>query len=140
MMIDFVILMSTMVWILLWRGLALWYSSRNKNKFWYVINLIDPVAVLPILYLFIFSKTPLLKEMEKWGSPLKRTVAYKCAVAHAEELKETALKVRGVDVEMKKVGLIITQLKWKMLKNITGFHLILQSLIQHVETVNNKLE
>lgn len=67
MMIDFAILMSTMLWILLWRGMALWYSSRNKDKFWYVINLIDPVAVLPILYLFVFSKTPLLKEMEKWG-------------------------------------------------------------------------
>lgn len=66
-MVDFAILMSTMTWILLWRGLALWYSSRNKDKFWYIVNLMDPVAVLPILYLFIFSKTPLLKEMEKWG-------------------------------------------------------------------------
>jgi ribosomal protein S27E len=46
------------------------------------------------------------KEMEKWGSPLKRTVTHKHAVAHAEELKETALKARAVDVEMKKVGLI----------------------------------
>jgi len=45
-------------------------------------------------------------EMEKWGAPLKPTVTYEQAVAHAEKLKGTALNIKDIDITMEKVGLI----------------------------------
>lgn len=72
LVIDFTMLVAPMIWVMLWRAFGMWYAARNKQKVWYVLSLIDPIAVVPIVYLFLFSKTPLLNEMESWGKKTSR--------------------------------------------------------------------
>ncbi len=44
-------------WVMPWKGLALWKAARRSEKWWFVILLIvNTLAVLEILYIFIFSK------------------------------------------------------------------------------------
>ena len=45
------------VWILPWKGAALWRAANRKQKKWFVVLLVvNTFAVLEILYIFIFSK------------------------------------------------------------------------------------
>ncbi len=45
------------IWMLVWKGLALWKSARLKQPIWFVILLVvNTLGVLEILYLLIFSK------------------------------------------------------------------------------------
>lgn len=54
------------LWTLVWKGLALWYSARNGQKTWFIaLLLVQSVGILPIIYLFLFSKTPLTQELER---------------------------------------------------------------------------
>ena len=40
-----------------WKGIALWKSARNKQKNWFIaLLLFNTLAVLEILYIFVFSK------------------------------------------------------------------------------------
>mgnify|MGYP001618217791 CR=1 FL=1 len=44
-------------WILPWKGVALWKAARLSQKKWFIALLIlNTLAVLEILYIFIFSK------------------------------------------------------------------------------------
>ncbi len=46
-----------MVWSLVWKGLALWKSSRLNKPVWFVVLLvINSFGILEILYLFVFSE------------------------------------------------------------------------------------
>lgn len=58
------------VWSLFWKGLALWSSSKNNQKNWFVVLLIlNTVGILEIIYLFFFAKKKLtLQEMKSWIS------------------------------------------------------------------------
>ena len=39
-------------WELIWKGIALWYSARNKHKAWFIFILIlNTLGILPIIYL-----------------------------------------------------------------------------------------
>ncbi len=45
------------LWTLPWKGMALWRAANQKEKWWFIILLItNTVAILEILYIFIFSK------------------------------------------------------------------------------------
>ena len=45
------------VWEFGWKGWALWRAAQNKDKAWFILLLIvNSLAVLPIAYIFIFSK------------------------------------------------------------------------------------
>ncbi len=45
------------IWSLIWKGIALWYSARNKKLAWFVILLIvNTVGILEIIYLIFFRK------------------------------------------------------------------------------------
>ena len=45
------------VWTLPWKGIALWKAARLDDKKWFVALLIlNTLAILEILYIFIFSK------------------------------------------------------------------------------------
>jgi hypothetical protein len=45
------------VWIVVWRGLALWKASRNEQKYWFVALLVINLFGLPeIIYLCFFQK------------------------------------------------------------------------------------
>ena len=51
------ILLLIAAWVLPWKGVALWKAAKNRHKRWFIALLvINTLAVLEILYIFIFSK------------------------------------------------------------------------------------
>ena len=45
------------VWSLVWKGIALWKSSRRNSIVWFVVLLVvNTVGILEILYIFLFSE------------------------------------------------------------------------------------
>jgi methionyl-tRNA synthetase len=51
------ILWLLLLWTLPWKGVALWKSGRNGDKVWFIVLfLINTLAILEILYIFVFSK------------------------------------------------------------------------------------
>lgn len=46
-----------LVWVLIWKGLGLWHSARNKQKIWFIAMLIlNTAGILPIIYLLFFRR------------------------------------------------------------------------------------
>lgn len=46
------------IWSLFWKGLALWKSARNDERYWFVaLLIINTAGILEMLYLFLFAKT-----------------------------------------------------------------------------------
>jgi len=61
-----------LVWTLIWKGLALWISSRKSQKIWFVILLIvNTIGILDILYIFLFSKIKLPAVKDKTAKKRK---------------------------------------------------------------------
>ena len=51
------ILYILIAWTLIWKGIALWHSARNKQKGWFILLLIvNTVGFLEIIYLIFFKK------------------------------------------------------------------------------------
>ena len=47
----------TIIWTLPWKGYALWKAAKKDHKAWFIILfLINTLAILEILYIFIFSE------------------------------------------------------------------------------------
>ena len=45
------------IWTLPWKGYALWLAAGKKQKIWFVSLLVfNTLAILEILYIFIFSR------------------------------------------------------------------------------------
>ena len=45
------------IWSLVWKGLALWKSSKKNHLIWFIVLLIfNTLGILEILYIFVFSK------------------------------------------------------------------------------------
>lgn len=45
------------LWTLPWKGVALWKAARNKHKAWFIVLfLVNTLAILEILYIFVFSE------------------------------------------------------------------------------------
>ncbi|MDP1625440.1 MAG: DUF5652 family protein [bacterium] len=45
------------IWSLPWKGVSLWKAARNGHTIWFVVLLlVNSLAVLDILYIFVFSK------------------------------------------------------------------------------------
>jgi len=56
--------MLVILWIALWKGIALWRSARNNQIGWFTGLLILQFFGLPeIIYVFFFSKTTEDKEL-----------------------------------------------------------------------------
>jgi len=56
------IIFLIIAWTIPWKGLALWKATKNNHKRWFIALLVlNTLAVLEILYIFIFSK----KESQK---------------------------------------------------------------------------
>ncbi len=50
------------LWTLPWKGIALWKSAKQSQKWWFIaLLIINTVGLLEILYIFIFSKKKELK-------------------------------------------------------------------------------
>lgn len=46
-----------MLWVIPWKGVALWKAARNGHKGWFVaILLLNTLAILEIIYILGFSK------------------------------------------------------------------------------------
>ncbi|MBU4299425.1 hypothetical protein KJ636_05285 [Patescibacteria group bacterium] len=51
------ILLLLVLWTIPWKGWALWKAARINDKGWFIALLvINTLAMLDILYIFIFSK------------------------------------------------------------------------------------
>ncbi|MBI4812672.1 hypothetical protein HY798_04565 [Candidatus Falkowbacteria bacterium] len=58
------IVLAITLWILPWKGVALWISARKGAKWWFIALLvINTLAILEILYIFVFSKRGEKKEI-----------------------------------------------------------------------------
>ena len=45
------------VWELFWKGKGLWKAAQNKKAWWFVaILILNTLGILPIVYLYFFSK------------------------------------------------------------------------------------
>jgi len=45
------------LWSLVWKGLALWKSSKRNQLVWFIVLLVlNTVGILEILYIFVFSE------------------------------------------------------------------------------------
>ena len=63
------------IWSLFWKGLALWKSARNDERYWFAALLVvNTLGILEILYLFVFAKTKLVlvSEPTKSKKPAKK--------------------------------------------------------------------
>jgi hypothetical protein len=50
-------LLLSLLWVLPWKGVALWRASRNSHKKWFIaLLLLNTLAILEIIYIFVFSK------------------------------------------------------------------------------------
>ena len=46
-----------LLWLLPWKGVALWKAAKNAHKKWFIALLIlNTMAILEIVYIFWFSK------------------------------------------------------------------------------------
>lgn len=45
------------IWNIVWKGLALWRSSKKDQKYWFIVLLvINTMGLLEIIYLVFFGK------------------------------------------------------------------------------------
>lgn len=45
------------LWIVIWKGLALWHSGRRGQLWWFIILIVvNTVGILEIIYLFLVIK------------------------------------------------------------------------------------
>jgi methionyl-tRNA synthetase len=50
-------LLLLICWSIIWKGIALWHSARNKQLIWYMVLLIvNTLGILEIIYLSFFRK------------------------------------------------------------------------------------
>jgi len=60
------VLIILVIWSTPWKGAALWRSARNGHMGWFIVLLVvNTLAILDILYIFIFSKLGTQKSQEK---------------------------------------------------------------------------
>jgi len=51
------LLLLSLLWVLPWKGVALWKAAGNAHKKWFIaLFLLNTLAVLEIIYIFYFSK------------------------------------------------------------------------------------
>ena len=62
-LIIFIIILA--VWETIWKLFALWKSARKNQLIWFIIlAVVNTAGILPILYLFIFSKNKKQEQIE----------------------------------------------------------------------------
>jgi len=67
-----------LIWTVVWKLFALWKSARNKHIVWFiVIGILNTIGIIPILYIFIFSKLGKPKKKEKIPKKPKRKISKK---------------------------------------------------------------
>lgn len=70
MTLDFFIRNQWIIWVLIlwmipWKGVALWKSARNGHKAWFVALLfINTLAILDVIYIAFFSDKNKIEKRE----------------------------------------------------------------------------
>ncbi len=65
------ILLIAYIWVIPWKGAALWKAAKNGQKGWFIaLLLLNTLAVLDIIYIFIFSNT---KRLERSNQSIIRS-------------------------------------------------------------------
>lgn len=60
------VIIPIIIWSIPWKGVALWKSARNKQSGWFVaLLIINSLAILDILYIFVFSKMGIKEEEQQ---------------------------------------------------------------------------
>ncbi len=54
------------IWTIPWKGFALWKAAKKGHTIWFIALLIlNTLAILEILYIFVFSKLDAKKKIKK---------------------------------------------------------------------------
>ena len=70
--IPVIIIILAAIWTIPWKGVALWKSARAGSKAWFMILLlINTLAILEILYIFVFSKRIKKENQEENQAPIQ---------------------------------------------------------------------
>ena len=57
---------AIVVWVLVWKGLALWKSARLSQKWWFVILLVvNTLGILEIIYVFFVARKYTVESVNK---------------------------------------------------------------------------
>lgn len=57
------LILLAILWTIPWKGVALWKAVKNNHKWWFIaILVINTLAILEILYIFVFSKRKVLSQ------------------------------------------------------------------------------
>ena len=60
------LLVFILLWEAVWKLLALWKSARKGSVVWFIaLAIFNTVGILPILYIFVFSKMRKKKRRKK---------------------------------------------------------------------------
>jgi len=58
------LLVVFIMWSTVWKLLALWKSARNGTIVWFIVLAVfNTIGILPILYIFVFSKMKCCKPL-----------------------------------------------------------------------------
>tara|TARA_Y100000310_G_scaffold345811_1_gene470316 strand:+ start:3546 stop:3815 length:270 start_codon:yes stop_codon:yes gene_type:complete len=72
------IILGIVVWETIWKGFGMWRAARLSKPIWFVaILILNTIGILPILYLFVFSKTGKKKNANKIQKTSKRKTSKK---------------------------------------------------------------
>ena len=66
-----VLIIVLSIWQLFWKGIALWRTSQNKQRNWFMALFIlvplNDLGILELIYLFYFAKKRLsISEIKSW--------------------------------------------------------------------------
>jgi hypothetical protein len=52
------LLLLASLWVLPWKGVALWKSARAQQQWWFIVLLlVNTLGILEIIYIFFFAPT-----------------------------------------------------------------------------------
>jgi hypothetical protein len=87
------------LWVLFWKGWALWLASKKNQKIWFVVLLVvNLMGILEILYIFIFSKKTLKAAKKTFTAEEAKEVGDKLGMDWTKF--DLAQFRRGMDVEL----------------------------------------
>ena len=59
------IMVLVVLWVLPWKGVALWKAAQKNDKWWFIALLIlNTLGILEIIYIYIFSKRQIKSKAE----------------------------------------------------------------------------
>jgi uncharacterized protein YpmS len=80
-----------LLWVLPWKGFALWKAARNEHKWWFIVLLVlNTMAILEIIYIFFFSKKKQIIEKKPSFAPAydKSSAGKKATEGKEEKIEE----------------------------------------------------